>query len=188
MAAVLIYSALRVASDGNLVHTVLWLGVLLATTAAAYVLLGAPFLATIQLILYTGGALTLMLFGVMLTGRHAGVTVPNDSRPGGGALILAAGMFGVLAAAIMGTKGLPASPYVPVSTRALGASFLTEHLLAFEVLSILLLVAMVGAIVIARKSDPAPAAEDAPAANAGPVHAVAPPAPAPTHASNEVAS
>ncbi len=156
VAAVLLYSALRVVSDENLVHTVLWLGVTLATTAAAYVLLHAPFLAAIQIILYTGGALTLMLFGVMLTQRVESVEVPNAAAGQGRAAVVAALLFGVIAAAVVKTPGLPDSPPIDVPVRALGKSFLTTHLLAFEVLSVLLLTAMVGAIVLARKADPAP--------------------------------
>ena len=155
VAGCLLFSALLVVSGRNLVHSVLWLAVTLASTAVLYVLLGAPFLATIQIILYTGGVITLMLFGVMLTRRHDQVFVENETagRRRIPAFLTAATLFGVVAAAVFRTRPLPENPPRTVTTEEIGRSFLTEHLLAFEVLSILLLAAMIGAIVLARKLD-----------------------------------
>ncbi len=167
IASVMMLSALFVVTSRNLVRTVLWLAVALASTSVAFVMLHAPFLAAIQLILYTGGVLTLMLFGIMLTQRHDGVEVPNESTAHARGLVTAAILFGVMAAAVLRTDGTPASPRVDISVEAIGQSFLTTHLLAFEVLSILLLAVMVGAIVLARPKDPLPPDEEA--AQAGPV-------------------
>lgn len=153
---VTLFTGLRVVTTKNLVHTVLWLGLMLASTAVLFLLLQAPFLAAIQIILYTGGVLTLMLFGVMLTHRDRGFTaVPNDSRNRLRAAVLGLFSFAVLAFGILKTKGLPAKAPVLIETQKLGESFLTEHVLAFEVLSLLLLAAVLGAIVLARKTDPA---------------------------------
>lgn len=155
IAACLLLSALFVALGKNLVHGVLWLGVTLATTAVLFVYLGAPFLAGIQVLLYTGGVITLMLFGVMLTRRHERLMIENEISTGRRipALVLAAGFFGAVAAASYQTPGLPAVQAPPNTTAEIGKSFLTEHLLAFEVLSLLLLAAMIGAIVLARRVD-----------------------------------
>ncbi|MCC6334781.1 MAG: NADH-quinone oxidoreductase subunit J [Myxococcales bacterium] len=154
VAVMLLFTAFRVVTARNLVHTVLWLGLALAVTAVVYVMLGAHFLAAIQIILYTGGVLTLMLFGVMLTHRDEGfVAVQNPSGRYVAGGLLAVSVFAMLAAAIVRTPSLPATPAPPVSTEALGAAFLTEQVLAFEVLSLLLLVAAVGAIVMARRRD-----------------------------------
>ena len=164
LAVVTLYSGLRVVTTRNLVHTVLWLGMMLAATAALFLLLRAPFLAAVQLILYTGGVLTLMLFGVMLTHRDRGFTaVPNESRDRVRAAVLAGTTFAVLATAILGTTDLPDRPPVDVPTQQIGEAFLTEHVLAFEVLSLLLLAAVLGAIVLARRQDPNPGGDgDAP--------------------------
>ncbi len=156
VAAVMLFSALRVASSHNLVHTVLWLATTLVSTAVAYVFLEAPFLAAIQLILYTGGVLTLMLFGIMLTQRNEGVEVPNESAGRGRAFVVAAALFGLFTAAVLKTDTLPHAPGPPVPVEAIGKSVLGPHLLAFEVLSVLLLAVMVGAIVLARRHDHAP--------------------------------
>lgn len=153
IATVLLGSSLMVVTSRNLVHTVFWLGLTLASTAVIFVTLEAPFLAGIQLLLYTGGVLTLMLFGVMMTRRGGSLDVPNEqaSRPRGA--LIAAAMFGVLAGAVFRTEGLPTAAAGGSDTAAIGESFLTTHLLAFEVLSILLLAALVGAIALGRKLD-----------------------------------
>lgn len=144
----------RVVTAKNLVHTVLWLGLMLALTAVIYLMLAAPFLAAIQIILYTGGVLTLMLFGVMLTHRDEGfVAVQNPSGRLAAGGLLALGVFAMLGGAILRTPGLPTEPKPEVPIDALGAAFLTEYVLAFEVLSVLLLVAALGAIVMARRKD-----------------------------------
>jgi NADH-quinone oxidoreductase subunit J len=155
VAACLMLAALLVVTTRNLVHSVLWLAVTLLSTAALYALLGAGFLAGIQVLLYTGGVITLMLFGVMLTRRHERVFIENQTaKPRRGpALFVAAALFGIMAAAIRTTSGLPNAVGVAATTEQIGSAFLTEHLLAFEVLSILLLAAMIGAIVLARRSD-----------------------------------
>ncbi|RME26078.1 MAG: NADH-quinone oxidoreductase subunit J, partial [Deltaproteobacteria bacterium] len=75
VALLLVGSALMVVLSMDLVHTVLWLAVGLVTTAVVYVALSADFLAAAQVLLYTGGVVTLMLFAVMLTRRLAGAGV-----------------------------------------------------------------------------------------------------------------
>lgn len=154
VALALLICGFRVVTAKNLVHTVLWLGLMLALTAVLYVMLAAPFLAAIQVILYTGGVLTLMLFGVMLTHRDEGfVAVQNPSGRLAAGGLLAVSVFAMLGGAILRTPGLPADPKPSVPTEALGAAFLTEYVLAFEVLSVLLLAAALGAIVMARRRD-----------------------------------
>ncbi len=153
LAGLILLSAVRVVASRDLVHAVLWLGVVLVLTAGVFVMLGAPFLAGIQLLLYTGGVITLMLFGVMLTRRHHEIGVEIDSSRRLPAALGAASLFGAMASAIFRTD-LPAwSSSAPVSAREIGRAFLTDHLVAFEVLSILLLAAMIGAIVLGRQRD-----------------------------------
>lgn len=155
IAAVLLFGALRVVTAKNLVHAVLWLGLTLTATALLFVSLQAAFLAGIQLLLYTGGVITLMLFGVMLTRRHETPEVKNEGSPRRRfpGLLTAAVLLGTLASAIHSTDGLPTDQEPPVGTAEIGRAFLTDHLLAFEVLSLLLLAAMIGAIVVARRLD-----------------------------------
>lgn len=154
IAASLILSALRVVTSRNLVHSVLWLGLTLFATAILYVWLSAPFLAGVQVLLYTGGVVTLMIFGVMLTRRTDPRNAVNEAGRRGWGAAAAVGLFGLLAAAIYRTEGLPVETAEPPEVADIGRAFLTEHVAAFEVLSLLLLAAMVGAIVIARRRDP----------------------------------
>jgi NADH:ubiquinone oxidoreductase subunit 6 (subunit J) len=155
IAGCLLLSGLFSVTSKNLIHSVLWLGVTLASTAGIFILLDAAFLAGIQLILYTGGVITLMLFGVMMTDHNSDAGILNPSRRQVVGAVLAGGVFAVIAEAIAGSA-LPAEPSgFEASTQAVGHLFLTDHLLAFEALSMLLLAAMVGAIVLARKKDAA---------------------------------
>lgn len=136
----------------DLVHSVLWLAVVLVTTAAVYVVLHADFIAAAQLLLYTGGVITLMLFAVMLTKRVGGGAILHGSRApyrGIGVFIAVVVLVGY-AIAISVPFGKPAPP-LSVDTKGLGALFLTRLMLPFELLSILLLAAMMGAIVLARR-------------------------------------
>jgi NADH-quinone oxidoreductase subunit J len=160
----LLLSAAQVVTTRNLVHTVLWLGITLALTAVLFLFLRAPFMAAIQIILYTGGVLTLMLFGVMLTHRDKSfVGVENPSHRIVPGAVLAFSVFLMLVAAVMRTPVLPNAAPVDVTVKGLGESFFTVHALAFEVLSVLLLGAVLGAIVMARKRDAGDAREDGPA-------------------------
>lgn len=153
LAILLLVAATRVVATRDLVRAVLWLGVVLVLTALVFLMLRAPFLAGIQLLLYTGGVITLMLFGVMLTRRHREIGVEIDSSRRLPAALGSVALFAALAAAILRTE-LPGWPQsAPTPALEIGRAFLTDHLIAFEVLSVLLLAAMIGAIVLGRRHD-----------------------------------
>lgn len=154
LAAVIFGTAVAVVTTDNLVHSVFWLAAMLLGTAALYVHLASPFLAAIQVLLYTGGVITMMLFGVMLTHRDPGKKVPNVAEAPGWAAPVALGIGGTLVAAIWTTPELAAlTPIDPGTANQIGAMFLDRYLVAFEVLSVLLLAGMIGAIVLARRTD-----------------------------------
>lgn len=163
VAAIAVLSALLVVRSANLVHAVLWLGLTLIDTAVLYAMLGASFLAGVQVLLYVGGVVTLMIFGVMLTRRHDGLTVPADRGPPLRGAIAAILLFGVVAAAVLrsdleGAGAVLLAPAVTdansqAGTQAIGLELLSTHVLAFEALSLLLLAAIIGAVVIARRRD-----------------------------------
>ncbi len=154
IAACLLGSGFQAVSSRNLVHSVLWLAISLVATAALYAFLDASFLAAIQIILYTGGVITLMLFGVMLTEQGTDTGITNASHRRIPAAVGALATFGLMATALWqgAPRGDAAGEFV--TAKQIGLSFLTTHLLAFEALSILLLAAMLGAIVVARRKDP----------------------------------
>lgn len=137
----------------NLVHAVLWLAVMLAGTSALYLVAGATFLSAIQIILYTGGVITLMLFGVMLTDRNERTEIANPSGRKLPGAVMAFALFGLVAAAI-GQTDFIGGGATSSTSKAIGRALLTDHLLAFEALSMLLLAAMLAAIVVARRRDP----------------------------------
>jgi len=146
-------AAVMVVRAEDLVRGVLWLAVTLLGTAGLYATLDAGFLAAIQVLLYTGGVITLMLFAVLLTRRREGpIPAGGVHRPVAGALA-AATFFALVAFAVLRTDGLPARAG-RVDPRALGLLLTSDLALPFEALSLLLLAGMVGAIVLARRQDP----------------------------------
>lgn len=162
VAAIALLSALLVVRSANLVHAVLWLGITLADTAVLYGMLGASFLAGVQVLLYVGGVVTLMIFGMMLTRRHDGLTVPADSGAHARGGLTAILLFSVLATAAMRSNLdeapaavtlAPAASGSQSTTQAIGLELLGTHVLAFEILSLLLLAAIIGAVIIARRRD-----------------------------------
>jgi NADH-quinone oxidoreductase subunit J len=124
-------------------------------TAGLFLILDAAFLAAIQIILYTGGVITLMLFGVMLTQRDLGPGIPNPISTQLPAAWSASLLFGLLMTGIWSDSVLGSMvPDEQPDAKEIGRLFLSDHLIAFELLSILLLAAMIGAIVLARRTDP----------------------------------
>jgi NADH-quinone oxidoreductase subunit J len=151
---VMLVAAFQTVNSRDLVRSVLWLGIALSMTAVLFLLLSAPFLAGVQILLYAGGVITLMLFGVMLTRKVTDVVIDHGSTRRGWGAVGSLGLFGALAYSIMNTQFPKPTPAdAPVPAAEIGRAFLTDHLLAFEVLSLLLLAVMVGAIVLGRKRD-----------------------------------
>ncbi len=125
--------------------------------AALYVLLMADFLAAAQVLIYVGGVLLLILFGVMLTARTTGVAVTHANMQRPMALFIVAGVLLVLLTVVFRTPwNALAPPGIERTTAELGKLILTTYLLPFEVVSILLLAALIGAVYIARREDSAP--------------------------------
>ena len=149
VSAVILVSALFVVRSQNLIHAVLWLALTLLGTAALYAQLNAPFLAGVQVLTYVGGVVTLMIFGVMVTRRHEGVEAPSETDFDELGFIFAAALFVVLIVALW--KSLPVPLEAPGATTGQLAHPTDEYLVAFEVLSLLLLAAIVGAVVLARR-------------------------------------
>lgn len=139
-------------SARSLFRAALGLALALFGVAALYLFLQAEFLAVTQLLVYVGAILTLILFGVMLTARIADPAQPRWNRQAGAALavagVLGAGLCRLMLAA---PWKVPAPETPPVPLAELGRTILSGYLLPFELLSVLLLGALVGAIVIARK-------------------------------------
>jgi NADH-quinone oxidoreductase subunit J len=152
ISALMLLLSIGVVVTKNMVHSVFLLAASLICTAALFVALDAAFIAGVQLLLYTGGVITLMLFGVMLSRHDVGTSVPNESSNQGRGLVISLVLLIPLLTAIWTTPEL--ANRVPIETAGaeeIGAVLMTTQLLAFEMLSVLLLGAMIGAIILASK-------------------------------------
>jgi NADH-quinone oxidoreductase subunit J len=154
LAVVLVGAALAVVLTKNLFHSVLWLALALTATAGIYLSLDAEFLAAVQLLLYTGGLITIVVFAIVVTERLVGQRISQTSRglvPGAAVSIAIAA---VVLAAIRRSPLAAARPALPGDlTRLVGDTLLTHFSLAFELLAVLLLASLVGAIYFARPED-----------------------------------
>jgi NADH-quinone oxidoreductase subunit J len=122
--------------------------------AALYVLLHADFLAVTQILIYVGGILVLLLFGVMLTNNVISVEMKTGTIQAIPALIIAAVVAGTLAGLSYSTwkgVGVPAPEGPQTTTGTLGQMLMTSYVIPFEIASVVLLVALIGAAMTARR-------------------------------------
>jgi NADH:ubiquinone oxidoreductase subunit 6 (subunit J) len=150
----LLVSALGVCVSRSVVRMATWLFGALASVAVLYLLLGAPFLGAIQLIVYAGGTLILLVFGVMLTSKSPFVRFeckPIEMWAAGGVAIL---LFAGLATVLTRTHWpAEATSYAGASVGVIGKELLTTYLVPFEVASVVLLVVMIAAAYLARQEN-----------------------------------
>ena len=151
-AAVTLLSALFVVTSRNIVHSAFYLLFTFFGVAGIYVMLGADFVAIVQLIVYVGGILILLLFGVMITNKITNVDIKSGTINTLPAAI-GLGLFtGIIGSVILNTNWRVVDSEMPQSTlSALGQMLLNEYVLVFELLGILLLIALVGAASMARR-------------------------------------
>jgi NADH-quinone oxidoreductase subunit J len=146
------FAALRLVTSKNVVHAALYLVLTLATVAGVYLLVAAEFLAWVQVLIYVGAIVVLVLFSLMLTKAPIGREALDNQQRGVAALV-AAGVLAGLAFLIQDTFGGVRVELQPARTAQVGTSLFRDFVLPFEVVSVLLLAALVGAVVIARKDD-----------------------------------
>ena len=152
LAAVTIFSAAVVVLARSLIYSAFALLFTFVGVAGLYVLLGADFLAATQLLIYVGGILVLLLFGVMLTHKLYDLDLRSEVTQFLPGLIVAFGLFLVLTLTAWRTRWSLGIGRVPSpTTRQIGQLFLSRYLLPFEAASILLLVALIGAAMIVRR-------------------------------------
>ena len=156
--------AVGVVATRNVVHAALFLLLSLLGAAGAYLLLFAEFLALVQVLIYGGAVIIVVLFAVMLT-RSSEYPRITDNKQWPLGLITATVLAVVLGAAFWLAPDVGAEPQAPAFTE-LGASLFTKWALPFEIASLVLLVALIGAIIIARTQNVTPQA-DTPAESEG---------------------
>ncbi|MEV5594817.1 NADH-quinone oxidoreductase subunit J [Streptomyces sp. NPDC052496] len=147
-------SAVVTVTTKQLVHAALWLVVALGGIAVEYLLLTAEFIAWVQVLIYVGSVVVLLLFGLMLTKAPIGRSENADSGNRWAALTVAAASAAALVwvvADAFRTTWIDLDGAVQGSTEASGRSLFQYWVLPFEALSVLLLAALVGAIVLSRK-------------------------------------
>jgi NADH-quinone oxidoreductase subunit J len=159
LAGLAIGTAVVVVFARNLIHSAYALLFTLFSVAGLYVLLGADFLAAAQILIYVGGIMVLMLFGVMLTNRIYGVTLHTGTYqlvPGLVAfLALASVLIGVLTRTRWAHQSVVDHLAYEPTAESIGLSFLTKYLLPFEVASVLLLAALIAAAMLVRPEEEA---------------------------------
>ncbi|MFC4588872.1 NADH-quinone oxidoreductase subunit J family protein [Sphaerisporangium corydalis] len=145
-------SALLVVTTKQIVHAALWLVVSFGALAGCYLVLTAEFVAWVQVLIYVGAVVVLLLFGIMLTRAPIGRSADLDSGNRIAALVVAAGTAAVLVTTVVAGFSQVYTPLVPGQGAAgsLGASIFRNWVLPFEALSVLLLAALIGAIVLSR--------------------------------------
>jgi len=145
-------SGVLVVTLGNLFRAALSLGLVLLGVAGLFILLEAEFLAFVQVLIYVGAILTLVVFAIMLTAR---IQQPRpQSRRWAGPALVSGALFAVLASAIRALAGAMTAAAAPVTLPQLGQELVTTLILPFEVISVVFVAVMVGAIAVAASKAP----------------------------------
>jgi NADH-quinone oxidoreductase subunit J len=154
LAVVLVGSALAVVLTKNLFHSVLWLALALTGTAGIFLMLNAEFLAGVQILLYAGGVVTVVVFAIVVTERLVGERLSHTSR----GLIGGAAVAGLVLTLVVNTLAripLPTIriPFAEDPTLLIGREVMTRYVLPFELLAVILLVSLLSASYFARPED-----------------------------------
>ena len=153
IAAIMILGALRVVTTSNVVHAALWLVVVLAGAAAQYILLAAEFVAITQVLVYIGAVMVLFLFGTMLTRSRIGRETDLNNTYWKLGIPVSMVLFVAMAVALLNSFGdekMPEDAAI-VTTQQVSDQIFGPYLFPFWALSFVLLAAVIGAIVLARK-------------------------------------
>ena len=137
----------------NLFHAAIFLAFTLIGVAVIYFFLHAEFLAGIQILLYVGAIMTLVIFAIMLTSKIGDPQVPQSNRQGIPVLIALAAAGAFLISMILKMPWNAVLTTQKIDAVDLGKALMREFVFPFEIISLVLLAAMIGAIVIARSDE-----------------------------------
>lgn len=152
-AALIVVSAVRLVTTKNVVHGALYLVLVLFGAAVLYLLFLAEFVAWVQVLIYVGAVVVLLLFGLMLTRAPIGRTALDNQQRGFAALV-ALSVFVITSTVLWRAFDGQEIPFGKAfKTTTLGNILFTKFVLPFEVVSVLLLAALVGAVVLAKRDD-----------------------------------
>jgi NADH:ubiquinone oxidoreductase subunit 6 (subunit J) len=154
LAILLVGSALAVVLTKNLFHSVLWLALALTGTAGVFLMLNAEFLAGVQILLYAGGVVTVVVFAIVVTEKLVGTTLSHTSRRIGTGAVVAAAFLGLMVDALSKAPlPLLKTPMDVNATHQIGLALFTRFLLPFELLAVLLVISLVAASYLARPEE-----------------------------------
>jgi NADH-quinone oxidoreductase subunit J len=154
LAVILLASALAVVLTKNLFHSVLYLALALVGTAGIFLTLDAEFLAAVQILLYAGGVVTIVVFAIVVTERLVGDRLTQTSRHLASGFIAAGLVLVVLVVFIRSAPWPLSAPTMRGDlTRAIGQAILTRWVLPFELLAVLFVAALLGALYFARPDE-----------------------------------
>ena len=152
IAAIMVFAAIRLVTTRNVVHAALFLVVVLGGVAGLFLLMGAEFVGITQILVYIGAVVVLFLFGIMLTRTRIGDEENTDHSSRLPAVLAAALVATVTIFAVVsgfGDAELPSD--TRTTTAEVADSIFSQYIIPFEAVSVLLLAALIGAIVIARR-------------------------------------
>jgi len=152
LAAIIVCSAVLVVTLKNIFHSLLFLVLTFFSVAGIYVLLHAEFLAAVQVLIYVGAITVLLIFAIMMTAQIYSPALRQSNQqviPG----IIVVGILLVVTLTVLGNTTWRVSEKLPASqsVNLIGKSLLTTYVLPFEVVSVVLITALIGAIIIARR-------------------------------------
>ncbi|MHB1138599.1 MAG: NADH-quinone oxidoreductase subunit J family protein [Microthrixaceae bacterium] len=160
-AVFMIFAAVRVVTTKNVVHAALWLVVVLGGVGINYLLLQAEFVAITQFLVYLGAIIVLFLFGIMLTRAPLGRSDDLDNGQKAIGVVVGLALLGVISYALIETFGDDKMTFAAYAgeagansngrTQAVADTIFGQYLIPFEMISVLLLAALIGAIVMARR-------------------------------------
>lgn len=151
---VLVGAALAVVLSKNLFHSVLWLALALTGTAGIYLTLDAEFLAGVQILLYAGGVVTVVVFAIVVTERLVGERLAHTSRSiVGGAAVSALILLFILRTVLRAPLPSIRTPFESDVTYLIGHEVMTRFVLPFELVAVVLLVSLLSASYFARPED-----------------------------------
>jgi len=154
VAAVLVASSLAVVLTPNLFHAVLYLAAALVATGLVFLLLDSPFLFAVQLLLYAVGVMTVVVFAIMLTERLVGERIVQTSRSLlNGAVVAGAVFVGVVGFLIRAPRSVLRPTLDADATPAIGRALVGPFAVTLELLGLLLVVALLGALYFARTDE-----------------------------------
>ncbi|MEO7803721.1 MAG: NADH-quinone oxidoreductase subunit J [Actinomycetota bacterium] len=153
VAATMAFGAVRLVTTKNLVHGALYLVITLLGAAVVFLLTLAEFVAWVQVLIYVGAVIVLLLFGLMLTRAPIGKTALDNSQRGIAALV-AGGLFLLISTVTWTAFDSQRIEFIePTTSVQLGEELFTKMVLPFEIVSVLLLAALVGAVILAKRDD-----------------------------------